>query len=65
MLLEIDLVKHNGRSLIGKAVGEARKGRPLSRVAEAPGLAQVEAVTRPDSAEIPQQESAAPSGFSV
>lgn len=56
MQLSIELVEHDGRSLIGKALAAPRKGQPLTRVAPPAPVAAVPS-TAP--------EGAAPSGFTV
>lgn len=65
MMLDIELAEHNGRSLVGKALNAPQQGRPLTRVAEAPGLAEAPQAPRPNEASTVNQDSAAPSGFSV
>ena len=39
MQLEIELVEHDGRSLIGRALGAPRQGKELTRVASIPPAA--------------------------
>lgn len=56
MQLSIELVEHDGRSLIGKALAAPRQGQPLTRVAPPAPVAAVPS-TAP--------EGAAPSGFTV
>ena len=56
MQVSIELVEHDGRSLIGKALSAPRRGRPLTRVAPPTPVA-----APPSTA----PEGAAPSGFTV
>lgn len=58
MQLELELVEHDGRSLIGRALAEPRRGQPLTRIAAA-------APAPPESGSAPSAGNSVATGFTV